>query len=478
MTPTVAGLLEIPPHNIEAEQALLGAILINNDAMHRVANFLEPAHFFEPAHRKIYEVSHSLIFAGKLATPITLRSYFPADVEILGLTVPQYLARVAAEATTIVNAPDYAHTVRELANRRGLLALAEDLIFATGSNKDAAETATAAIEALDLIASDQAPAHSSRIGIGPAATEAVRLVCERMANPSRKIGLLTGIADLDRKLGGLSGGQLVIVAARPGMGKSALAAQASRDVARDDNAAVLFFSLEMTAPEIAERLIANDCYSGRGSISYSSIHQGAISEKDAERVVIAERALRDLPLLIDPESGLSVNQIASRARRYSQQCARRGQKLVLVVVDHLQLIQPSSRYAGNRNQELTETTGALKRLAKELDCPVVALSQLSRQVENRDNKRPQLSDLRDSGSIEQDADIVLLMYREGYYLTTPEADPGDDMRRVARLAEVENRLEINVAKNRGGPTGSVDLFCDIGANVIASPARNDARAAA
>src|SRR3954451_3029959 len=454
------------PHNIEAEQSLLGAILVNNEALYRVSDFLEPPHFFEPIHQQIYDIARSLIRTGKLASPVTLKTFLPADVDIAGLTVAQYLARLAAEATTIINASDYGRTVYDLAVRRDLIAIGEEMVnvafdapvdFAPRDQIESAER-----RLYDL-------AEIGRYGGGfqtfdRALTTAVDMAARAYQREGKLSGLATGLRDLDTKMGGLQSSDLVIVAGRPGMGKTALATNIAYNVARAwrgevradghimtvNGGIVGFFSLEMSAEQLATRIIAE-----QSGIASSTIRRGGITENDFEKIRDYSIELQSLPLYVDETGGLSISQLTARARRLKRQ-----KGLDLLVVDYIQLLQGSGKRGNdNRVQEVTEITTSLKALAKELNVPIIALSQLSRQVENRDDKRPQLSDLRESGSIEQDADVVLFVYREEYYLQNKEPKPGTPEHEKWQLdmSLVHGRAEVIVAKQRHGPTGTVDL---------------------
>jgi replicative DNA helicase len=457
------------PHNIEAEQALLGAILVNNEALYRVSDFLEPQHFFEPIHRQIYEIARSLIRTGKLASPVTLKTFLPAEIDIAGLTLAQYLARVAAEATTIINAVDYGRTVYDLAIRRELINIGEDMVnvafdapvdFAPGDQIEDAERRLYEL------------AEVGRYGGGfqkfeTALTTAVDMAARAYQREGKLSGLATGLKDVDSKMGGLQPSDLIIVAGRPGMGKTALATNIAYNVARAwrgevradghidtvNGGIVGFFSLEMSAEQLATRIIAE-----QSAIPSSTIRRGGINERDFEKIKDVAIELQHLPFFIDETGGLTVAQLAARARRLKRQ-----KGLDLLVIDYIQLLQGSTRRAmEGRVQEVTEITTSLKALAKELNVPVLALSQLSRQVENRDDKRPQLSDLRESGSIEQDADVVLFVFREEYYLSNKEPRPGTDehTRWQVEMADVHGKAEIIIGKQRHGPTGTVNVQFD------------------
>jgi len=454
------------PHNIEAEQALLGAILVNNDAFYRVSDFLEPKHFFEPLHLTIYETAGSLIRMGKVATPVTLKTFLPAETDIGGMTVGQYLARLAAEATTIINAQDYGRTVYELSLRRDLIGIGEDMVnvayeapvdFAPRAQIEDAER-----RLYELAESGRYDGGFQRFS--QALTVAVDMAAKAFQRDGKLSGIATGLRDLDTKMGGLQPSDLIVLAGRPGMGKTALATNIAFNVARAHRAEVQpdgtmksvnggivgFFSCEMSAEQLATRIIAE-----RTGISSSLIRRGGITEVDFEKIRDYSIELQSLPFYVDETGGLSISQLTARARRLKRQ-----KGLDLIVIDYIQLLQGSGKRGNdNRVQEVTEITTNLKALAKELNVPVIALSQLSRQVENRDDKRPQLSDLRESGSIEQDADVVMFVYREEYYLANKEPRAGTEeyAKWQTEMDLAHGKAEVIIGKQRHGPTGTVEL---------------------
>ncbi len=453
-----------PPHNIEAEQALLGAILVNNDAFDRVSDFLRVEHFSEELHRRIFEVVSQLIRAGKIATPVVLKSYVGDHDLGGGMTTSKYLARLAAEATTIINAADYGRTIHDLALRRDLIVIGEDIVNTAYDSPADAEPRSQIEEAERKL---YAIAESGQFGggfesFGQAMTIAVDMAAKAFKRPGHLSGTATGLADLDNKMGGLQPSDLIIIAGRPGMGKTALAtniafnvARAFRAEPRDDGTMetmsggiVGFFSLEMSSEQLATRILAEQS----GVPSYK-IRRGAITEDDFQNITDVVAELQRLPLYIDQTGGISVAQLVARARRLKRQ---RG--LDVLVVDYLQLLS-GSKNKDNRVQEITEITTGLKALAKELNVPVLALSQLSRQVESRDDKRPQLSDLRESGSIEQDADVVMFVYREEYYLKNRQPREGTEefIKWQNDMERAHGRAEVIIGKQRHGPTGTVEL---------------------
>ena len=395
-------LYRTPPHNLEAEQALLGAIMINNDAFDRVSDFLRSEHFIEEIHRRIFEIMGSMIRAGKLATPVTLKTFL-GEHDLGGVTVPQYLARLATEATTIINAYDYGRGIYDLAMRRELISIGEDVVNVAydapvdSSPRDQIEEAERRLYQI---------AETGRYDGGfqrfsDALKTAVDMAAKAYERDGSLSGIATGLTDLDRYMGGLQASDLVILAGRPGMGKTALATNIAFNIAKAHQArtradgvvetanggVVGFFSLEMSAEQLATRIIAEQS----GVASYK-IRRGDITESDFRRVADAVAEMQQIPFYIDQTGGVSIAQLAARARRLKRQ-----KGLDMLVIDYLQLMTGSRSRAENRVQELTEVTTGLKALAKELNVPILACSQLSRQVEQRDDKRPQLSDLREFG---------------------------------------------------------------------------------
>ncbi len=454
------------PHNIEVEQALLGAILINNEAFYRVSDFLEPVHFYDPLHQQIFEKTAQLIRLGKAADPRTLKSFLAEKEQVGDITVAEYLARLAYEATTIINAEDYGRTIYDLAIRRSLITIGEDMV-------------NIAYEApVDMAPRDQIEdaerrlyelAETGRFNTGfQGFTEALKAAIDMAGAAFKRDGHLSGLATglnmLDKMMGGLQKSDLIILAGRPAMGKSSLASNIGYNIAKAwrgeqqadgtiktvDGGIVGFFSLEMSAEQLATRIIAE-----QSEIPSSDIRRGAIHEDQFDRIVEAAQEMQRIPFYIDQTGGISISQLAARARRLKRQ---RG--LDLLIIDYLQLIQGTSRRSSeSRVQEITEITTNLKALAKELDVPILALSQLSRQVESREDKRPQLADLRESGSIEQDADVVLFIYRDEYYLKNRKPKEGTDefFKWVAEMEEMAGRAEVIIGKQRHGPTGMVNL---------------------
>lgn len=449
------------PISIEAEEGLLGALLLNSDAYTKVSDIVEPYHFSEPLLGHIYEIIGTLLNAGKLANVITVQAYLPPMVEGTKTKTKQYIARLAASATTIINAPDYAKHIREMSDRRriGEIAVAMTPDAAT----EAAQLAAEAIEHLDAIITASGSASLPAVGMGKAMTRALDGIAKAYASESRIIGIPTGLKDLDAKMAGLCAGDLIIIGGRPGMGKSALLSTLLRNTAKAGYKSMVA-SLEMSAEQLAERMISDTLFDMNSeNIPYSNLRTGNFHEKLFQSIRDATEANMALPIQIEEQPGLTMSQIATRARRM-----HRRDGLGLLAIDHLDLVRPAGRYAGNKVYELGEITAESKALAKELKIPVVLLCQLSRDVEKREDKRPMLSDLRSSGSIEQDADAVIFLYRAAYYLQNSEPPPGtpEHVKWQDDMAAAHNKLSAIVAKQRMGPTGTVDLFCDIGNNAV------------
>ncbi|KKB85781.1 DNA helicase [Devosia limi DSM 17137] len=455
----------LAPHNVEAEQALLGAILVNNEAFYRVADFLEPIHFYEPIHREIYEVIGKFVRAGKSADPITIKTHLPEEL-LADMTMPQYLARMAAEATTVLNAADYGRAVHDLAIRRSLILIGEEMV-STAYESEVETTPDKQIEEVEgalFQLAEKGRYDGGFQSFNAALKDAIQMAGEAYGRDGSLSGTSTGLVDLDRLMGGLQRSDLIILAARPAMGKTSLATNIAFHVAKEwktevtpdghkktvNGGVVGFFSLEMSAEQLATRILAE-----QAEISSSDIRRGNIHESQFSKLVDTSNLMAAVPLYIDDTGGISVAQLAARARRLKRQ---RG--LDLLIVDYLQLLSGSSKSSQqNRVQELTEITTTMKALAKELEVPIIALSQLSRQVENRDDKHPQLADLRESGSIEQDADVVLFVYREEYYLKNKEPKEGspDHLAWQGEMEQVHGKAEVIIAKQRHGPTGTVQV---------------------
>jgi replicative DNA helicase len=459
-------LVREAPHNIEAEQALLGAILVNNDAHYRVSDFLKSTHFYEPIHRKIYDVLADLIRMGKIASPITAKTFLPAQDKVGDITVAQYLIRLAAEAVSVINAADYGRAIYDLATRRALINVGTDVVnVAYDAELDASPQKQ--IEEAERRLYELAETGRYDGGFqnfSDAVKTAVDMASAAYQRDGGLSGIATGLSDIDKRMGGLQASDLIVLAGRPGMGKTALATniafnvavafegtqQADGTIAAKNGGRVGFFSLEMSAEQLATRIVSEQI-----ELSSSKMRRGTFSDAEFEKIVNCANTMSRLPLYIDQTGGISIAQLAARARRLKRQ---RG--LDLMIIDYIQLMTAGGkRGSENRVQEITEITTGLKALAKELAVPIIALSQLSRQVENRDDKRPQLSDLRESGSIEQDADVVMFVYREEYYVKNKEPKYGSEehIKWQADMNAVRGKAEVIIGKQRHGPTGTVQV---------------------
>jgi len=460
-----AGYRELP-HNIEAEQAVLGALLVNNDAAGRVGEFLLAEHFFEPAHQRIFDAANRLIERSQLANPVTLKHFFEQEQTLTQVGGAQYLGRLVGAAVTVYNVQHYARIVHDLAIRRGLIDIGEEILH-DAVEAEVDDGAQEQIERAEQRLFDLAEKGQREGGFqsfSATLTEAIRRADAAYKRDSRLVGLSTGLTDLDQKLGGLHRSDLIILAARPAMGKTAFVTNIAFDAARSfraetdqqgqtraiDGAVVGFFALEMSAEQLATRILSE-----QAGIPSERIRRGTIGEDEFFRVVEASQRLNEVPLFIDDTPALSIAALRTRARRL-----KRTHGLGLVVVDYLQLLRPSGRNRNdNRVQEISEITQGLKALAKELDVPVLAVSQLSRAVEQREDKRPQLADLRESGTIEQDADVVMFLYREEYYYERkePEHDTPQHAEWLAKAERIHGIAEVIIGKQRHGPTGTVRL---------------------
>ena len=479
----------VAPHNIEAEQALLGAILINNEAIDRIGDRLKAEHFFDPLHGRIFGALRHYAATGKSATPITLKPLFVNEEAIGKLTVPAYLGRLAAAATSVINARDYARTIYDLWTLRELIAIGEDTVnaaYAADVDAEAAQQIDVA-EARLFALGDLGAQKGHEATAAQASIAAMDMIAAAYQNNSGLAGLATGYRDLDKALGGLAPENLIILAGRPSMGKSALAAGISFNVAKrlladfreprfidsaggiaadspggraaDSGAEgpdrakcgeVSFYSLEMSVEQLWQRQLAHET-----EIPAERQRRGDINESEFQRLQAAADILAELPIHIDSQGALTIAQLISRARR-----RKRLHDTRLIVVDYLQLMA-SGKNRDNRTAEVTEISMALKALAKELKIPVIALSQLSRNVESREDKRPQLSDLRESGAIEQDADIVMFVYREEYYLTRKEpqeskVDQWNEWKMA--LTACTGVAEVSLGKHRHGSVGTVKML--------------------
>ncbi|MEO1639264.1 MAG: replicative DNA helicase [Pseudomonadota bacterium] len=454
---------DLLPHSIEAEQQLLGAILTNNDVFDRVSSIIGPKHFYDPVHARIFETAAARIGRNMLASPVTLKAFMEDDEGLKELGGPPYLARLAGAAISAFAARDYAQMIYDLATRRELIQLGRNITDKAAQvdvNHEPRDQIIEAEQALYNLA-EQGIAEQGFQSFLAAVTEAVNVANSAYQRDGGLAGLATGLTDLDKKLGGLHKSDLLILAGRPSMGKTSLATNIAFNVAKAykrgklqdgsegavDGGVVGFFSLEMSAEQLAGRILAE-----ASEISSHKIRQGDMTEAEFRRFVEAAKELEACPLYIDDTAAIPISQLAARARRL-----KRTHGLDVLIVDYLQLVRGTS---DNRVQEIGEISMGLKAIAKELNIPVIALSQLSRQVESRDDKRPQLSDLRESGSIEQDADVVMFVYRGEYYVEREKPDD-NNMEAIAawqdKMANLHGKAEVIVGKQRHGPIGTVEL---------------------
>ena len=459
------GETETSPHNIEAEQQLLGAILTNNDVFDRVAGVINETHFYDPVHARIYEIASARIAKNALASPVTLKAFLEDDPGMKELGGANYLVRLAGAAISSFAARDYAQMIYDLAIRRKLMDLGRDISDKAARVEVQSEPREQIVEAEQAL---YKLAEAGQVNRGfqsflSAVTDAVNMANAAYQREGGMSGVSTGLTDMDKKLGGLHKSDLLILAGRPSMGKTSLATNIAFNIAKAykrgirqdgtegavDGGVVGFYSLEMSAEQLAARILSE-----ASEVPSEQIRRGDMTETEFRRFVEAAKSLEACPLYIDDTPALPISQLAARARRL-----KREHGLDVLIVDYLQLVRPATA-KDSRVNEVSEITQGLKAIAKELDIPVIALSQLSRQVENREDKRPQLSDLRESGSIEQDADVVMFVFREEYYKEREK--PGDhELEAMGKWQEEMERLhgraEIVIGKQRHGPIGTVEL---------------------
>ena len=456
---------ETMPHSVEAEQQLLGAVLTNNDVYDRIASIIGPQHFYDPVHARIFEIAAARIAKNALASPVTLKAFMEDDSGLKELGGPAYLARLAANAISAFAVRDYAQMVYDLAIRRELIGLGREISEKAARVEVSSEPREQIVEAEQMLykLSEQGRAESGFQSFLSAVTEAVNVANAAYQREGGLAGISTGLIDMDKKLGGLHPSDLLILAGRPSMGKTSLATNIAFNVAKAykrgmrpdgtegtiEGGVVGFYSLEMSADQLAARILSE-----ASEVPSEQIRRGDMTEAEFRRFVDAAKALEACPLYIDDTPALPISQLAARARRL-----KRTHGLDVLIIDYLQLVRPATA-KDSRVNEVSEITQGMKAIAKELDIPVIALSQLSRQVESREDKRPQLSDLRESGSIEQDADVVMFVFREEYYKEREK--PGDhDLDKMAAWQDEMERLhgkaEVVIGKQRHGPIGTVEL---------------------
>jgi replicative DNA helicase len=447
------------PSNLEAEQALLGSILINNDIIDEISTIVSSSIFYDPAHVKIYEVIESLNNKGMIANPITLKNFFEKDNMLNEVGGTEYLIKLTRFSGSAKQAIDYAKIIHEMYLRRELVLISDKLSTDTLNANDHEQNAENIIESTERSLFDLAERGSftqSFLKFNQALDQTIQMATMAMQSDQGIVGVPTGLTDLDEKLGGLHKSDLVILAGRPGMGKTALATNiayyaAQKLMSREEKSSIAFFSLEMSSEQLSTRILSE-----QARIKSDDIRRGKVTEDEINRYIETSRNIYNLPLYIDETPAITIATLCNRARRI-----KRLFGLSLVVVDYIQLMRSPglNNRSENRVQEVSEITQGLKALAKELKVPVLALSQLSRAVESRDDKKPQLSDLRESGSIEQDADVVMFVYREAYYLENKQPKLGsiEHAEWQSKMNDVNGLADIILGKQRHGPTGTVKV---------------------
>ncbi len=442
------------PNNIEAEQAVIGSVLTSNEIFDDISSIISENNFYDPLHQKIYSAINNLIFKGMLANPITLKNYFESEKD--DLNVPEYLIKITKFATSSRQSIEYSKIIYDMFVRRELIKISENIIDNAKIN-DLNTNSQTIIENSEKVLYDLAERGSSNSALlkfDEAIKQTVNMASNAFKNDEGIVGVPTGLKDLDDRLGGLHKSDLIIIAGRPSMGKTALATNIAFHAAKKiqetgKKGSVAFFSLEMSSEQLSTRILAE-----QSRIKSNDIRRGKISEEQLEQFIETSKNISELPMYIDETPAISVAALSNRARRI-----KRLYGLDMIVIDYIQLMRATFALKEGRVQEISEITQGLKALAKELSVPVLALSQLSRAVEQRDDKKPLLSDLRESGSIEQDADVVMFVYRESYYLKAKEPRPAtvEHAEWQAKMNEVSHLAELIIGKQRHGPTGNVML---------------------
>ena len=445
------------PSNLEAEQALLGSVLVNNDIIDEISTLIKPHIFYDPGHIKIYEVIESLNNKGMIANPITLKNFFEKDGMLNEVGGTEYLVKLTRFSGSIKQAFDYAKIIHEMYSRRELVKISDQLSSDTLNANSQEQNAENIIESTEKSLFDLAERGSfsqSFLKFNQALDQTIEMATLAMQNDQGIVGVPTGLRDLDERLGGLHKSDLVIIAGRPSMGKTALATNIAYNAAqnlfkRQEKSSVAFFSLEMSSEQLSTRILSE-----QARIKSDDIRRGKVTEEEVNRYIETSRNIYDLPLYIDETPAITIATLSNRARRI-----KRLFGLSLIVVDYIQLMRSNSLKNEGRVQEISEITQGLKALAKELSVPILALSQLSRAVEQRDDKQPQLADLRESGSIEQDADVVMFVYREAYYLERKQPKLGsiEHAEWQSKMNDVNGLADIIIGKQRHGPTGTVKV---------------------
>ena len=445
------------PCNIEAEQAVIGSILVSNDIFDEISPIIDSQKFFDPIHIKIYETIEKLIAKGLLANPITLKNHFENNEGLKELGGQEYLIKITKFSTSQKQAIDYANIVQEMHLRRELIKISENVLNEASNREDLSSTGEEIIQSAEKSLFDLAErGHFNRsfLKFDSALKQTIEMAESAHKNEDGIVGVPSGLTDLDSRLGGLHKQDLIIIAGRPSMGKTALATNIAFHAAKNiekkgSKSTVAFFSLEMSSEQLSTRILSE-----QSRIRSNDIRRGKVSEKEFEQFIETSKNIADLPLYIDETPAITISAISNRSRRI-----KRLFGLELIIVDYIQLMRSGRKMEFNRVQEISEITQGLKALAKELNVPVLALSQLSRQVEQRDDKKPQLADLRESGSIEQDADVVMFVFREAYYLERKEPTLGsiEHAEWQQKMDEISSLAEILISKQRHGPTGNVKV---------------------
>jgi len=445
------------PCNIEAEQAVIGSILVSNDIFDEISPIVDSQKFLDPIHSKIFETIENLISKGLLANPITLKNHFENNEGLKELGGQEYLIKITKFSTSVKQTIDYANIVHEMHVRRELIKISEDVLDEASSASEVSTTGEEMIQNAEKSLFDLAERghfNQSFMKFENALKQTIDMAKSAYQNEEGIVGVPTGLTDLDNRLGGMHKQDLIIIAGRPSMGKTALATNIAFHAAKNiENkgikSTVAFFSLEMSSEQLSTRILSE-----QSRIRSNDIRRGKVSEIEFEKFIETSKNIVELPLYIDETPAITIAAISNRARRI-----KRLFGLELVVVDYIQLMRSGRKMEFNRVQEISEITQGLKALAKELNVPVLALSQLSRQVEQRDDKKPQLSDLRESGSIEQDADVVMFVFREAYYLERKEPTAGsiEHAEWRQKMDEISSLADIMISKQRHGPTGNVKV---------------------
>ena len=445
------------PNNIEAEQAVIASILVSNDIYDEISPILNPQKFFDPIHVKLYETIEKLISKGLLANPITLKNHFENNEGLKELGGQEYLIKITKFSTSVKQTIDYANIVQEMHVRRELIKISQSVLDEASTNADVSTSGVEIIQNAEKSLFDLAERghfNQSFIKFESALKQTIEMAKSAYQNDEGIVGVPTGLTDLDARLGGMHKQDLIIIAGRPSMGKTALATNIAFHAAKniekkETKSTVAFFSLEMSSEQLSTRILSE-----QSKIRSNDIRRGKVSEKEFEQFIETSKNIFELPLYIDETPAVTIATISNRSRRI-----KRLFGLELIVIDYIQLMKSSRKMEFNRVQEISEITQGLKALAKELNVPVLALSQLSRQVEHRDDKKPQLADLRESGSIEQDADVVMFIFREAYYLERKEPTLGsiEHAEWQQKMNEISSLADIMISKQRHGPTGNVKV---------------------